>query len=523
MTPRRALRPVSAAVVVLVLALTAVLTWLTWQANARSEQRLLDRQLAQVGTLLANQAGVLQTELANIGQVAVNTGGRPDTFARFAAQQLQQTGQSLTLWRIGGGQAEQLAIQGVAPRLPAGGPTALAGLKPTGQLVVFGVLRGSPDRLAYALMPRDGNADLVVYAESPLPPGGRMPAAPHSPVAGLNLALYLGRTATSGHLLEATAPTPITGHTQTVTVPFGNTTVTVVGASSTPLTGAISHLLPWIAAGVGVVLAAGGGLVVEILSRRRVVAERLAAANERLFREQRGIAGTLQRALLPEVPTLPGLEVAARYVAGVDELQVGGDWFDVIEHRPGCIVFIVGDVSGRGLPAATTMAALRFAVRGFVSEGHGIDAVLARLRGLLDIDRQGQFATVLLGEIDLTSHRLRLVSAGHFPPVLVTADGARLLDCPIAPPVGVTAPPAPPAAEVALPPAGVLLAFTDGAVERRGEVVDAGVERLRAAAEHRLTAADQPPLEKSLDGLLTAITIADGKDDTVLLGMRWTS
>jgi serine phosphatase RsbU (regulator of sigma subunit) len=129
---------------------------------------------------------------------------------------------------------------------------------------------------------------------------------------------------------------------------------------------------------------------------------------------------------------------------------------------------------------------------------------------------------VLLGELDLSSHRLRLVSAGHFPPVLVTGNGAVLLDCPVAPPVGVAGPPAT-AAELTLPSAGTLLAFTDGAVERRGEVVDDGVERLRAAAESRLAAAGGPRLAESLDSLLAAITTADGKDDTVLLGIRWTS
>src|SRR5436305_1450041 len=122
---RRPVRPVSAAVIVFVLALTVVLTVLTWQANARSEQRLLERQLAQVGTLLTSQAGVLETELANIGQVAVNTQGRPQTFARFAGQQLKKTGQSLTLWRISGGHAEQIAAQGVPPLLPTAGPAAL--------------------------------------------------------------------------------------------------------------------------------------------------------------------------------------------------------------------------------------------------------------------------------------------------------------------------------------------------------------------------------------------------------------
>jgi len=70
--------------------------------------------------------------------------------------------------------------------------------------------------------------------------------------------------------------------------------------------------------GVGCVLAAAGAVTVQYVSRRRELAERLAAENERLYREQRGIAGTLQRALLPTLPKVPRLKLAARYVAGVD-------------------------------------------------------------------------------------------------------------------------------------------------------------------------------------------------------------
>src|SRR3954453_2340738 len=101
------LRRVSVAVAALVLAVTVVLTVLTWQTNARSERRLLDRQLAQVGTLLTSQASVLQVELADIAQVAVNTNANPAAFARFAGQQLTQTGQSLSLWRVTDGTAQQ--------------------------------------------------------------------------------------------------------------------------------------------------------------------------------------------------------------------------------------------------------------------------------------------------------------------------------------------------------------------------------------------------------------------------------
>jgi serine phosphatase RsbU (regulator of sigma subunit) len=211
------------------------------------------------------------------------------------------------------------------------------------------------------------------------------------------------------------------------------------------------------------------------------------------------------------------VQVAARYIAGVEVLDVGGDWYDVIPRGPDCCVFVVGDISGRGLPAATTMAALRFAVRAYVAEGHDIEAVLVRLRGLLDIDTDHQFATVLLGELDTVAGRLRFVSAGHFAPLLLTADGARMLDCPVAPPVGVPSPPAGPATVVPVTTAATLLAFTDGAVERRGEAIDAGLDRLRAAAADAATR----PLESMLDDVLAALAGDGKKDDTVLLGIRW--
>ena len=515
--PRTAPRPLSIVVTLVLLAITLALSFLTWKVNENSEQNLLRRQLAQVGSLLGNQSAVLQVQLADMGLVAVATDADPGAFARFADKQLSDTGQSLSLWRIADGGAEQVALKGVEPLLPERGAEAIADLEPTGELVILEILPGEPDRLAYALMPAEDNTDLVVYAESPLPPDRKLTVPEGSPLYGLDLALYLGEDVGPESLLQATAPVPIRGDTETETVPFGNTTVTIVGTSPTPLAGTLSAALPWIVLGVGSALALAGGLTFEFVSRRRAVAERLAEENARLYRQQRGIAGTLQHALLPVVPDIDGVEVAARYVAGVDELDVGGDWYDVIARSPDCFVFVVGDISGRGLPAATTMAALRFAVRAYVAEGHDIVAVLAKLRGLLDIDTDGQFATVLLGELDARGGRLRLVSAGHFPPLLLVDGKARLLDCPVAPPVGVPAPPAPPATEVHVTTTATLLAFTDGAMERRGESIDDGLERLREAAAD----GENRPLEGMLDDLLVALASEANKDDTVLLGMRW--
>ena len=510
-------RRVSVVVATLLLAITGGLAVLTWQVNERSEHALLTRQLAQVSTLLTNQAAVLRVQLADMGLVAVRTDANPGAFAAFAGQELKDTGQSLSLWRITDGNPERVAVQGVEPLLPSDGPAALADLHPDGELVMLGILPGSPDRLAYALMPGGDNTDLVVYAESPLPPGRRLPVTGDSPLSGLDVALYLGKTHDPEHLLESTAPTPIGGDAQTTSIPFGDTSVSIVGASPTPLAGWLSATLPWIVVGVGVALALAGAITTEYVSRRRAVAEQLAEENARLYRQQRGIAGTLQEALLPVVPEISGLDVAARYVAGVDELDVGGDWYDVIAHAPGCVVFVVGDVSGRGLPAATTMAALRFAVRAYLAEGHDSDAVRTRLRRLLYVTVDHQFATVLLGELDTSSGRLRLVSAGHFPPLLICDGRAHFVDLPVTPPVGVAAPPSPAPTTVQVPGPATLLAFTDGLVERRGEVIDTGTDRLAAAA----SGDESRPLSDVLDHVLKSLTVDGANDDTVLLGMRW--
>lgn len=518
--PALRLRPFTVAVALGLLVITAVLTVVTWQADARSERSLLDRQLAQVGSLLGNQAAVLQTEMSDIGQVATDTDASPDAFARFAGHELEQTRQSLSLWRVDGGQPQRLANQGVEPQLPPGGAAVLATVKQAGKLTVLGILHGTPDRLAYALVPPGGKEDLVVYAETPLPPGRRLPATAGSPLEGLDVALYLGPTTAPDRLLESTAPTPIRGATRRTSVPFGSATVTIVGASPTHLTGTLAGAVPWVLLAVGCVLAIGGAAVIETVSRRRLIAERLAAENERLYREQRGIAGTLQHALLPAVPEVECIDVAARYVAGVDQLEVGGDWYDVIPRGPGCVVFVVGDVSGRGLPAATTMASLRFAVRAYLAEGSDVETVLVKLRGLLDIDVDHQFATLLLGELDLEAGSLRLVSAGHFGPLLLHDGQAELLDWPASPPVGVPDPHRPQVFTVPVRGAATLLAFTDGAVERRGEVLDVGLQRLRSAA----AALAERPLEGMLDDLLAGLTAeTSNTDDTVLLGMRWTS
>ncbi len=518
-TPRR----IGALVAAGVLAITVVLAWLAWRVEVNANRDLLDRQVEQAATVLNGGVLLLQVQLADAGQVATVTDAAAGPFEQFAAARIAPKGSfaSLSLLRVGDGPAELLATAGEDPRLPDGGleSSFFTGLRPTGHLSVAGILPGETGRLAFALRPEGDTSGLAIYAETVVSPEPQPTEPDDVAFGGLDFAVYLGETTASDQLLVSTAPAPIGGDTQTATVPFGDTVLTVVGAAPPgSLTGALSTALPWIVLGAGGVLAAVSAAGVVALTRRRAVAERLAAENEELYHQQRSIAGTLQQAMLPEVPHLDGLQVAARYVAGVDELDVGGDWFDLIPRGPGCCVFVVGDISGRGLPAATTMAGLRFALRAYLAQGDDIATVLAKLHRLLHVDTDHQFATVLIGELDSNAGRLRLVCAGHFPPLLVADGRAELLDCPVAPPVGVSAPALPAVTELRLPDSGTLLAFTDGLIERRGEVIDTGLARLRDAT----ATADGRPLEEFVDELMRTLTADGGKDDTVLVGLRWT-
>ncbi|MGY1753412.1 PP2C family protein-serine/threonine phosphatase [Blastococcus sp. SYSU D01042] len=516
-TPRR----LGALVAVGVLVVTTVLAWAAWRVETSAARELLDRQVEQAATVLETGVSVLRVQLDDAGQLAVATDAAAEPFQRFAAARTGPDGPfaSLSLLRVGDGPAELLATGGAEPRLPEGGLASpfFAGVAPDGRLRVAGILPGEPARLAFALATGDGRSELVVYAETVVQPDPQPSPPDDRAFGGLGFAVYLGGTVASDRLLLSTTPAPIGGDTETAAVPFGDTVLTVVGAAPRSLTSGLSTALPWLVLASGGVLALASGVGVATLSRRRAVAERLAVDNDRLYQQQRSIAGSLQKALLPAVPALDGLEVAARYVAGVDELDVGGDWFDVIPRAPGCCVFVVGDVSGRGLPAATTMAALRFAVRAYLSEGEDIAAVVVNLQRLLHVDTDHQFATVLIGELDAPAGRLRLVSAGHFPPLLVTAGQATWLDCRVGTPVGVESPVPPAVSEVQLPVRGTLLAFTDGLVERRREVIDTGLDRLRDAA----TAADGEPLDEYVGELVQALTADGGKDDTVLVALRW--
>lgn len=514
----RAPRPLSVAVLALALAMTGALTALSLAAREHSTERLLTQQVQQTGAALASEVPLVQAQLADAAEVANATNGRAAVFTRFVTPKLSAGGPfaGVSLWRVTRGRARELAHVGAALALPRSGAAQayFQSLHPSASLFVTGLLSGGT-RLGYAEMPPGEASGLVVYAERDLPPHHRIAQKGSSPFADLRLALYLGNRPVRAQLLESTAPVPIRGQTASVSLPFGDRTLLLVAANDGELAGAVLGSLPWIVLGVGVALALTSASTVEYVMRRRLIAERYARENERLYREQRGLVGAFQQALLPEVKPLPGVEVAARYLAGVRDVDVGGDWYDLIETEPGRCVFVVGDVSGRGLPAATMMASLRYAIRAYVAQGDELGVVLDKLAMLVDVDRDACFATVLIGELDLAGGELRLAAAGHLPPLLVEDGEGRFVEVEIDPPIGVQPRRGAKVSTLHVPAGATLVAFSDGLVERRGEVIDAGLDRLRRAAQRRGT------LEEVVDALMAATREVESQDDTVVLALRW--
>jgi serine phosphatase RsbU (regulator of sigma subunit) len=500
-----------------VLALTAALSWTAATANHNSNARLLELEVKQAAAAVTAALPSVQSQLLDSLLVETDT-HNVAAFKRFSANKVGPTGfASVSLWEKTGGKVKELARLGRPPLLAQGGAGSgfLAKVRPEAVLQVTSVLPGRPDRLGYAEMP-PGDDHYIVYAETLLPASHKLVVPQSNAFNDLNFALYFGPKATPEGLIESSVPTPVRGLRASATVPLGNQYLTIVGTPTRRLAGPLSAALPWIALGTGSALALASATTVEYVLRRRRAAESLAAENERLYVEQRGIAATLQHALLPQVPSLGSVEVAARYLPGVAGIDVGGDWYDVIHVAPGRCVFVVGDVSGRGLGAATTMASLRFATRAYVAQGDDPATVLSKLTALLDFDTTQRFATVLVADIDIAGHRLTLASAGHLPPLVANDGKVDFVAMPTGTPVGIAVPDGPGLASVEVQAGSLVLAFTDGLVERRGEDIEEGLERLRQAV-----VGQSGPLESVLDRLAAELVPAGAGDDMVLLGLRW--
>ena len=391
---------------------------------------------------------------------------------------------------------------------------------------VVAALPGGPlRRLGYAVALPGTDRRFAVYAERPLPADRHAKVAQNSAFSDLSYAIYLGGSTRPSDLLTTDFDHfPVSGKTATVTVPFGDTVLTTVVRANTPLGGALSSDLPWIVGVAGLLIATGAALLAGRLIRRRQDAEvaehSVRYANDelaRLYGQQRTIAETLQRALLPQfLPEIPGLEIAARYLPGAQGTEIGGDWYSVLPLTGERFVFVIGDVSGRGISAASIMARLRFTIRAHALDGDLPAVVLDKCTRQLDIDTDGHFATVLVGIHDMKTGELTLANAGHLRPLLLSPDRTEFIETPSNRPVGIAGTPYS-SVTVSITGPATLLAFTDGLVESRNEILDVGMKRLAEAARDCC----EQRVDDMLDHILNELGAANSEDDIALLGLRW--
>ncbi|MGY1653204.1 SpoIIE family protein phosphatase [Geodermatophilus sp. SYSU D01119] len=252
------------------------------------------------------------------------------------------------------------------------------------------------------------------------------------------------------------------------------------------------------------------------------VAEQCAQALDRarLYRAEQGIAQTLQLSLLPsQLPRLERLALAAQYLPGAAGTSAGGDWYDVVELGDDRVGIAVGDVVGQGPSAAAVMGQLRSALSAALLQGSApaealelLDRFAARLPGALA-------STAACLVLDWRAGTVRYARAGHPPPLLVADGRAGFLEDGAGAVLGAPGRRPYPEGSADVAPGTTLLLYTDGLVERRGEPLDTGLQRVADAAA---ALSDVAPAGLTRELLAAVLDETALPDDVAVIAVRVT-
>jgi anti-sigma regulatory factor (Ser/Thr protein kinase) len=250
---------------------------------------------------------------------------------------------------------------------------------------------------------------------------------------------------------------------------------------------------------------------------RRLVGTVQDVTETRRAEREHHIAETLQRSLLPEeLPQIPGVSLAARYVPASTDMAIGGDWFDVIQLPNGQVALAIGDVAGHGLPAASSMGQVRMALRAYALEEDSPAQVMDRVHTLVQQLLVAEMVTLVFLVFDPATCTVRFANAGHPPPLVIGDGEASYLTDALSPPLGVITYPAGHTEAVAkLGPGAILVLYTDGLVERRGVSIRDGLARLGREA-----AGAGADLEALCDHVLRTMVEPPRSDDVAMLALR---
>jgi hypothetical protein len=520
---RLPLRLASVLTVLIALVLTTGAVWATHAGVQDQSRRLLKERSSEINTVLTQAVQAIPTALQQLGAVLDATNGDVGAFDSAAQQQANASPTPITLaWLrpdpTGGFRVMAEAGSGdiAAAGVVTGARARTMHAAMRSALVVPTPIFGAQRELGFAIGPPSAPAGTVLYRESTLGPAVNPPrAAGTAPFSELSVALYSARTQQPAAILTSTTQDlPLRGDVHRSVLVVGSTKWLLVVKARSPLVGRLTADAPWFVLGIGLVGTLLIALVVETVARRRDAALALYAVEHQ-------VAEALQRSLLPRLPELPGLELAARYLASGAGQQVGGDWFDAFPVAGGRCGLVVGDVIGHDVAAAGAMAQIRTLLRGYAVDGESPATVLTRLDRVVDELQLTQLVTVFYGLLEAPgadgSRRLRYSNAGHVPPVLRRPDGS--VDS-LAGGASVVMG-APTTSEFAegdavLSAGSTLTLFTDGLVEVPGASLTDGLARM---AQTVAGLGDRSP-EALCDDLLAELSLRDLRDDVALLVVR---
>ncbi|HTW20258.1 MAG TPA: PP2C family protein-serine/threonine phosphatase [Mycobacteriales bacterium] len=487
----RQLRPLSIAVIVVMLVITGVGAWVTRVAVRDQERRLLKERTNEVGLVLDSSISALPVPLQVLGGVLRATHESPIAFERASAAAETGSTQQVTFALIRKTPTGFVVAMAEGAGLHKGevvtGPRARAFEQAltTTQLVPTAVIgHGATRALGFALGPPVAPAGTVLYREDLLGPIGAPRSAGAAPFSELRVVIYAApRPIRRDVLAETTSTLPLTGLVHTEPLMAGSTTWTLQASAKHPLVGGATSAAPWIVLGGGVLVTALMAVVVEIESRRR----RSALA---LYDTEHRVAEALQLSLLPTLPVVPGLGLAARYLPGSAHQEIGGDWFDVFALDGERTGIVIGDVVGHDIAAAAAMSKLQASLRAYASSGARPSEVLDRLDDLVSSFEISELVTVfygVLGPPDADGERLlSFANGGHLPPFVrrpdgtvdeLAAGGSLVLGAPVATPTRRAE------AEYRVAAGSILLLFTDGLLEVPGVSLSDSLAELRALVE----------------------------------------
>ncbi len=507
--------------------------WATHTVVRDQARRLLNERSAEVGLIFATSVSNITSAMNSFLAVLRVTGASPASFARAATSQLTgptASRMSVALLRPD----EQGGYQVLAARGPAvagrqslgaervralNAASALTGSR-AGLPVPTRIIGSGTDRfLGFAMQAKGipgGPSNLLLYREFFLGPLSAGQQSSNAAFHELAVVLYAAPRIEPRQLLISTVGGPIRSDGAKFVAQNAGAGTWLLGVrAKSSLVGGVAENAWWTVLLAGIAISVLLATMIEFAIRRRETALSLYAAEHQQ-------AEMLQRSLLPTLPPLPGLELAARYQAGGVGQQVGGDWFDAFPLDDGGVGFAIGDVIGHDVQAAAAMSQIRAALRAYAFGGAAPAQVLTQLDRLVMTFEVTQLVSVIygvLGPVDGAGRRmLRFANAGHLPPLLQGPDGqVTVLSGGTSVVIGAPFAEARDQDELLVEAGSTFLLFTDGLVEAPNRSLSDSIPELaRTVGQH------QPGdgCDALCDRVLATRADQTLRDDVALLAVR---